>query len=106
MASFRLPELQLPFPAWYFVLRNGTWTLIGLLATGALFFGRPWAASFTSYGALVFVFWYWIDRLVFARSDFTNRSWPATAVVTIVVLSSLLWVLRRPSLQNFLSENT
>lgn len=106
LASFRLPELRLPFPVWYFVLRNGIWTLIGLVAAGALFFGRSWALSFTSYGALAFVFWYWIDRLIFTQSDYADRSWPATAVVTLILLSSLFWILRRPSLRYFLSENT
>ncbi|KPK90588.1 MAG: hypothetical protein AMJ88_15785 [Anaerolineae bacterium SM23_ 63] len=106
VASFRLPDLRFPFPVWYFVLRNGIWSLIGLAASGALFLRRSWAASFTSYGALTYVFWYWIDRLIFTRSDFASRSWPATAVVTLIVLSSLFWVLRRPSLRYFLSENT
>ncbi|HEY44795.1 MAG TPA: hypothetical protein G4O11_12505 [Anaerolineae bacterium] len=105
VAGFRLPELPLSFPVWYLYLRNGIWALVGLVASGALFFGRSWSQPFTRYGALFFVIWYWGDRLILTRSDFAQHSWPATAFVTVIALLALFLILRQPSIQSYLSEN-
>jgi len=106
VASFRLPELSLPFPDWYLLLRNGLWGLSGLIAAGGLFFSRSWAPSFTQWAGLAFVLWYWCDRLLLARSDYAKRSWPAAVVVTLLAVLWLLWILKRPSIQDFFREST
>ena len=106
VASFRLPELSLPFPDWYLLLRNGLWGLSGLIAAGGLFFSRSWAPSFTQWAGLAFVIWYWSDRLLLARSDYAKRSWPAAATITLLVGLCILWILKRPSIQDFFREST
>ena len=106
VASFRLPELSLPFPDWYLLLRNGLWGLSGLIAAGGLFFSRSWAPSFTQWAGFAFGLWYWSDRLLLARSDYAKRSWPAAAGLTLLAVLWLLWILKRPSIQDFFWEST
>ena len=106
VASFRLPELSLPFPDWYLLLRNGLWGLSGLIAAGGLFFSRSWALSFTQWAGVAFAIWYWSDRLLLARSDYAKRSWPAAAAVTLLAGLWLLWILKRPSIQDYFREST
>ena len=105
-ASFRLPELSLPFPDWYLLLRNGLWGLGGLIAAGGLFFSRSWALSFTQWAGVAFAIWYWSDRLFLARSDYAKHSWPAAATITLLAGLCILWILKRPSVQDFFREGT
>ncbi|TET81704.1 MAG: hypothetical protein E3J37_08770 [Anaerolineales bacterium] len=106
VASFRLPDLPLPFPDWYLLVRNGLWGLSGLIAAGGLFFSRSWAPSFTRWAGLAFVLWYWSDRLLLARSDYAKRSWLAAATITLIAVFWLFWILNRPSIQDFFREST
>ena len=105
VATFRLPELSLPFPDWYLLLRNGLWGLSGLIAAGGLFFSRSWAPFFTQWTGVAFAIWYWSDRLLLARSDYAKRSWPAAGVLTLLAVLWLLWILRRPSILEFFRES-
>jgi hypothetical protein len=105
-ASFRLPDLPLPFPGWYLFIKNGLWGIIGLAVAAGLFFCQSWAPSFARWSGVSLMIWYWLDRLLLAQSDFAQRAWPAVAVVSLLIITGLLWTLNRPTVQDFFMENT
>jgi hypothetical protein len=103
--SFQIPDLPLTTPQWYFSLTGFAWGLFGLILSYGLFQTFPWAFHTFFWGSLSFMVWYWIDRLLFARSDYSQVSWPASAILTVLSLGFLLWVQRRADIKAVFKEN-
>jgi hypothetical protein len=101
-----LPDLPLPFPEWYLIVKNGLWSIAGLIVTGGLFSGQSWGPPFARLSAIGISIWYWGDRLFLARSDFVHRAWPVAAAITLLIMAWLFWTLKRPTVQDFFMENT
>ena len=100
-----LPDLNLSVSRGYLFLKNGVWGLIGIFPTAALFFGWPRALQWTRGVALLIGIWYWIDRWLCVRSDFTRRSWPAAAISTVVIIVVIFWITYRKTVQAYYREN-
>jgi len=97
--SFDIPDLPIQVPPWYLSLTGFIWGLVGLVLSFALFRTFPWALHLLRWGSLCFVGWYWIDRLLFARSDYSRVTWPASIILTIIYLAGLYWFQRNPDVQ-------
>lgn len=104
--AIRLPELPFTVPTAYLALSGAAWGIIALLTAFGLLRGAAWAPTLTRATALALAGCYWGDRLLFARGDYTGRSWPAAALVTLLALVSLQWVLSRPAAKVFFRENS
>jgi len=105
LAWLPLPDLNLSVPRGYLFLKNGVWGLIGVFTAAVLFLGWPRALLWTRGVVLLTTIWYWIDRILWMRSDFTRRSWPAAVIVTLVIISVTLWFTHRKSVQAYYREN-
>jgi hypothetical protein len=103
--SFQIPDLPLTIPQWYISLTGFIWGLCGLILSYGLFRVLPWALHMLSWGSLSFLVWYWIDRLLFTRSDYSQVSWPASAILSVLSLGVLLWVQRRADIKAAFKEN-
>lgn len=104
--GFDLPDIPLTVPGWYLPLTGGIWGAWGLTAAYGLFGGLPWAPALARWGALAFVLWYWVDRLVLARSHYLDVTWPAALAITLLSLLGFFWLLSRPAAKHFFGENT
>jgi hypothetical protein len=103
-AGLSLPGLPLSVPKWYLLLRNGIWGLSGIVAAVGLFFGLGWGLTLTQWWGGILSMWYWCERLLIARSEFTKRSWPAALCLTILGLTWMLWLLNRPGVRSYFTE--
>lgn len=104
--SFTLPELPLAVPPAYLAGTGGTLGAVCLAMALGLLRGNRWAPAFTRAAALALAAWYWADRLLLARSDYVQRSWPAAAAITAVLIGAALWIPGQPSARAFFGETS
>lgn len=104
-AWFTLPDLPASIPMGYLFFKNLLWGSIGLIAAMALFFRRSWAPRFTCIAAIAFTAWMWIDRLLLQRSDYARSSFAFTFGAVTLSFLILIWILSRPSVQQYYEEH-
>ncbi len=88
----------------YLVVAGGTWGVAGLVMGLGLLRGSRWAPAFTRAATLALAAWYWADRLLLARSDYLQRSWPAAAALTAVLVGAAAWIPGRPAARAYFGE--
>ena len=66
--------------------------------------GLRWSAPLIRWGSVLFVGWYWIDRLLLGRTDFLLVSWPLILLISLLGLSFIFWSLNRPKVQAHTTE--
>jgi hypothetical protein len=69
------------------------------------FLGRQSAVGLLRVGGLVGLGWYWADRLLLTRSDFTRDRWPLAALFTVLAVASVAVILSRPNVREYFQEN-
>lgn len=99
-----LPKLPLSVPAWYIPLTGAFWGVGALVVAYGLFTGRAWAPGAARWGAVAFAVWYWADRLIFARSDYAQRTIPASTVITVLGLAGVWVILRTAHVRSYYKE--
>jgi hypothetical protein len=104
LGALKLPELQFSIPRWYFLVRSISWSILGLVGAFALFRGLAWSPWATLIGSYAIAAWYWLERLLFARSDHELQSRPLAAVLTLVILFSITLAFRRRNVRDFFAE--
>lgn len=103
-ASFQVPAIELSVPTWYFTLTGALWGGIGLGLSLGLFAGQIWATILTRWLSVVYVLWYWLDRLLFVKTEYARGSTGAAIGATVIGLSLVFWVLRRSQAVSFFKE--
>jgi hypothetical protein len=104
--GLRPPSFPNTIPAWYLPLTGAFWGVVGLSLAYAMLAGKRWAPSFVRLTALAFTCWYWVDRLLLARSDYAMLSRPADAVINLMLLVVLLWGLSRGGAREYFGEKS
>jgi hypothetical protein len=102
--SLRLPDLPLSVPEWYLPLTGAVWAAACLAIGIGLWRGSRTAYRLLHWAAPLYLAWYWIDRVVFVRSDFAQRSLPAALLMTIAAAGVITLVLRRRSVRSYFAE--
>lgn len=105
LAGLTLPELPYSVPKAYLLGRNALWAAWGGLTALLVFLGRQSGVGLLRVGGLVGLGWYWADRLLFARSDFTRNRWPLAAVLTALAVTTVAAILSRPNVREYFQEN-
>lgn len=105
VAGLSLPDLPYAVPVAYLLLRNAVWGTWGLLAALSAFFGMHWAPRLISWGGLAFLVWYWIDRLLLARSPYARSSAPLAIGLSVLGIMGVAWVLTRASTRRYFQES-
>ena len=100
-----LPDLPMSVPAWYLPLTGAIWGGLALVLGVGLWRGSRRAYRALFWLAPIFVAWYWMDRLLFVRSDFAQRSLPAALVMTILAAGLLYVALTHRSARTYFEEN-
>lgn len=104
LAGLSLPDLPYSVPRAYLLLRTALWAAWGLLSALFAFQGRPSAVGLLRVGGLLVLSWYWADRLLFARSDYTRNHWPLAVVFTALGVATVAVILSRPSVRAYFQE--
>jgi hypothetical protein len=104
--SLALPELPLSVPRWYLPLTGAIWGGVALAAGIGLLRGSRQAFRALFWLAPLYLAWYWVDRLVFVRSDFAQRSLPAALLISVVGVAALYLALTRRSVRTYFGEAT
>jgi hypothetical protein len=104
--SLTSPPLPLSVPPWYLPLTGAIWGGLGMFLTIGLWRGSQKAYRWALWTIPAYLAWYWIDRLVFLRSDFAQTSRPAALAFTGAALVLLLGALTRNSAREFFRERT
>ena len=105
LAGLNLPELPYSVPKAYLLGRNALWAAWGGLTALFAFLGRQSAVGLLRVGGLVGLGWYWADRLLLTRSDFTRDRWPLAALFTVLAVASVAVILSRPNVREYFQEN-
>jgi len=105
-ASLRSPSLPFTIPTWYLPLTGAVWGVGGLLLASGLFVGHGWAPTVARWGGLAFLGWYWADRLLLGRSDYSAVTRPAGAVLSLTAVMILLLGLNREGAREYFGENS
>jgi hypothetical protein len=100
-----MPDLPIIATQFYVALTGFVWGLGGLILSYGLFRTHTWALRMLCWGTPVFVVWYWIDRLVFMRSEYSRISRPASIVFTIIALGVIYWIQQRSDVRAAFKEN-
>ncbi len=104
--SFRIPALQISVPVWYFTITGVLWGMIGIALSLGLFFADPRAPQLTRWLSLVFLAWYWLDRILFVKTDYVRGSTPAAIGTTLLSIIIIFWVLKRPGAEIYFKETS
>lgn len=99
--SLSLPALPLTVPPAYLTLTGAVWGGLGLMVARGLFLGRRWASGATVALTLAFVTWYWADRLLLVRTDYSAQTWPAAAIASALLLAGVAYLLTRPGTRRY-----
>lgn len=90
-----LQQADFSVPLAYLYGKPVVWSAAGLIATLGLFTGRRWAPALTKGLALIYTFWYWMDRLVLTASSQALHGWKLTALVMGLINILIWWSLSR-----------
>lgn len=104
--SLSLPPLPLSVPPIYLTLTGALWGLGALWIAWGLFNGRKWAPQVARWGIAAYTLWYWADRLLLVRTDYSRRTIPASLAITIVLLVASYWILQSPRARRYYREET
>lgn len=100
------PDLPLSVSRGYLVATGAAWGLGAVGLAIGLFMGRRWAPRAASIGGGAFLLWYWIDRLIFVRSEYALRTLPFALTVTLAAGALLALALRLPAVRRYFGEPT
>jgi len=98
------PALPLTIPLWYLPLTGVLWSGCGIVVAVGLLRGKSWGPHLMRWGTLAYLAWYWLDRLLLARSEYARQTEPASALLTALSLALVFGLLQRPSLRAFFQE--
>jgi hypothetical protein len=95
------PELPLSVPRWYPPLTGAIWGIAWCVGAVASFTGRRWAPRLITVTGVMFLLWYWFDRLVFVRSAYALRTMPFSLGLTALGAAVVIVILRQPAVQSY-----
>ncbi|MGH2619248.1 MAG: hypothetical protein ACRDHG_01585 [Anaerolineales bacterium] len=104
LAGLSLPDLPYSVPRAYLLVRNALWAAWGVLSALLAFQGKPSAPGLLRVGGVLVLGWYWADRLLLARSDYTRNRWPLAAMFTVLAATTVVVILSRPNVRDYFQE--
>jgi hypothetical protein len=93
ISSWQLLKPLLPFsPTWLGISRL-FWAVTGLVIVWGLWVGRHWAPRLTKLATVIFVIYFWSDRLLLFNPDSLSANIPFMIVITLLSLGFVFLVL-------------
>ena len=102
--NWNLLSSFVPSPSPFYIFLTGlVWTLVGLLIYVGLWLGHPWARRWTVLVTIMYVIYYWFDRLVF-QNAVPRTNWPFALLVTLLWLIFTAGTLLLPASRKFFAK--
>jgi hypothetical protein len=97
------PFLQeiLPFSGLYLVGTGLIWAGFSLPLFWGLWHGLPWAPGMARIAAVVYLIYYWLDRLLLTLHPEREANLPFAIGASLVGLAWIVWILSRPKAKIF-----
>ena len=99
-----LAERLSPFLLVYLAISGLVWTVSGLLLSIGLWRGSFWAPAFTRLATLLYLVYFWLDRLLTRLFVPGFANWPFLLFVTLVAVFIVFWILSRRNVKAFFGE--
>ena len=96
--SVLLPDVSII----YLVITGAIWSMVGFPLSIGLFSGRKWSLPMTRIAVILYISYYWVDRLMVAERSAIASRWPFVSGLTILLLVLTFWILGRPKTKEFL----
>lgn len=96
-----LAEVLLNVPLLYLYGKTLVWATVGLIGAVGLFTGRRWAPGWVKGVTLGYIFWYWIDRLLFTASTDARQSWKLPTLLMAFLAVLIWWSLSRTKVHRY-----
>lgn len=87
----------------YLMLSGLFWSLMGFPLAWRLWRGHHKAARLTLWFVLVYIIYYWLDRLLL-RQGSAHDNLPFTLGLTVLVVIFIVWTLTRPGTKAFFDK--
>lgn len=94
----------LPYANVYLLLSGIVWSLAALILTVGLWTGRGWALPALKFGALLYILYDWVVRLVIGFTNAQVVNWPFILIVDLILILWLVWNFSRPTVKQFFGE--
>jgi hypothetical protein len=91
-------------PVIYLVITGAIWMGIGLPLVFGLLTGRKWSPIMVQIAIILYICYYWFDRLLIADRSAIAGRWQFTLGLTIMLLIFTFWTLTRPQSKVFFKK--
>lgn len=88
----------------YLAVSGLVWMVTGVPLLFGLWRGRFWAPAFARAASLLYLTYYWLDRILMNFFAPRMGNWPFLLVVTLVAVSIVFWILSRRNVKAFFGE--
>jgi hypothetical protein len=99
-----LQALPLALPPAYLLARAVVWALVFAALAAGLWRTKHWARLGTPIALSVYVAVGWVERLIFAQSDYAQVSAPCTALLQVLALAAVWGLLLRRRTRHSFTE--
>jgi len=89
----------------YLLGRGVVWGIAGVIAFIGLWRGWRWAPRFVCWGLVVFVLFYWLERILLVRAEAWGVNGWFSAGMSILVIFLAWWMMSLKSSRAFFGEN-
>ncbi len=89
----RLPELGLTVPGWYLPARSLAFGAAGLVGAVGMFMGKTWSPRLLRVLTLLYLAWFWVDRLLIRSSTMSRQDLPFYGTLACLGSLLVLWLL-------------
>ncbi len=103
-AWFRLPDLALTVPGWYLPGKSLVWGIAALVGSVGLFSGKPWSTGVLRWLAILYLLWFWVDRLIVRSASFGRQALPLYGTLISLACLLILWMLGWESTRAYVEE--
>jgi hypothetical protein len=99
-----LVESPVDVPVIYLVITGAIWTGIGFPLVVGLLTRRKWSPSMAQIAIVLYVCYYWLDRLVIADRSAIASGWQFALGSTILLFCFTLWTLIQSKNKGFFAK--
>jgi hypothetical protein len=88
----------------YLAITGLIWGIVGISIVYGLWFRKRWAPILTRITSLIYLLYYWFDRLFLSKDPLKASSQPFAIGASVVIISAILWTFTRQNSHTFFGE--
>lgn len=96
----------LPYANIYLLVTGLVWGILFFGLAAGLWFGNSWSGRLLKIVMLLYIAFYWIERIFIEQQTSGGSNWLFVLVVTLAGLVLVFWLLSRPAVSRYVGEKT